>query len=193
MESMDHARHQHLSRRLLEELEQRLAEDDVRVLRGKRPETVRRTIAPLAPLDSRPENEVYEPRRRPPDSQARRETRPPARERKRRGTLLGHAGRLVAAIGVSAVIAQLFVIMMPAARQPDNTQVFAAAVQSFTTRSQQHRSGDAPRPALAAFQSLLASDDTAPTAGREQSAYQSDRVLRRFMQWRMANPGEAAR
>src|SRR6202035_5724892 len=100
--------------------------------------------------------------------------------------------RRVAAIAVSAIIAQLFVIMMPA-RQPDNTQVFAAAVQSFTARSQQHRSGDAPRPALAAFQSLLASDDAAPSADRDQRAYQSDRVLRRFMQWRKATPGEAAR
>jgi hypothetical protein len=192
MESTDQARHQYLSRRLLEELEQRLAEDDIRVRRGERPETVRRTAPPLAPLDPPPENAAYQSRRRRPDSHARSETRPLARERKRRGTLLGHAVRLVAAIGVSAVIAQLFVIMMPA-RQPDNTQVFAAAMQSFTARSQQHRSGDAPRPALAAFQSLLASDDTAPSAGREQPAYQSDRVLRRFMQWRKANPGEAAR
>jgi hypothetical protein len=192
MESMDQARHQHLSRRLLEELERLAAADDIPALRGKRPESVR-TAPPLAPLDSRPENAAYQSRRRPPESRATSETRPLARERKRRGTLLGHAVRLVAAIGVSAVIAQLFVIMMPAARQPDNTQVFAAAMQSFTARSQQHRSGDAPRPALAAFQSLLASDDTAPTAGREQSAYQSDRVLRRFMQWRKANPGEAAR
>jgi hypothetical protein len=195
MASMDHARHQDLWRRLLEELEQQLAAaDDIPALRGKRPEAVRRTIPPLAPHDSQLANAVHESRHRPLDSHATSQTRPLAREIKRRGRLLGHLGRLVAAIGVSAIIAQLFVMMMPAARQPDNTQVFAAAVQLFTARSQQHRSGDAPKPALAAFQSLLASDDTAPAAGREQPAYQSDRVLRRFLQWRQkANPGEAAR
>ena len=65
MESLDHARHQHLSRRLLEELERLAAADDIPALRGKRPETVRRTAPPLAPLDSGLEDEVYEPRRRP--------------------------------------------------------------------------------------------------------------------------------
>jgi len=52
MESIDHARHQDLSRRLLEELERLAAADDIPALRGKRPEAVRRTIPPLAPLDS---------------------------------------------------------------------------------------------------------------------------------------------
>jgi hypothetical protein len=197
MESLDRARHQHLSRRLLEELEQQLAAaDDIRALREKRPEAVGRSMMPpLALLDSRLENAVYQSLRRPLDSQATSETRPLAREMRQRGTLLGHAGRLVAAIGVSAIIAQLFVIMMPAARQPDNTQVFAADVQSFATAlSQQHRSEDPPRPALAAFQSLLTSDDTAQADEREQPEKQSDRVLRRFLQWRQkANPREAAR
>jgi hypothetical protein len=192
MESMEHARHQDLSRRLLEELERLAAADDIPALGRKRPESVRRKMAPQAPPDSRLENAVYEPRRRPLDSHATSETRVLARETRRRGTLLGHAGRLLAAIGVSAVIAQFLVIMMPAARQPDNTQVFAAAVQSITARSQQHRSADAPRPALAAFQPLLASDDSSQAAGREQR--QSDRVLQRLLQWRQkANPGDAAR
>jgi hypothetical protein len=35
---------------------------------------------------------------------------------RRRGTLFGVAGRLAAAVGVSATIAQFFVIMMPPAR-----------------------------------------------------------------------------
>jgi hypothetical protein len=198
MESMDHARHQDLSRRLLEELERLAAADDIPALGGKRPEAIgpamARTIPPLAPPGSQLENAVHEPRRRPRDSHAMSETRTPLRQIKRRGTLLGHAGRLVAAIGVSAIIAQFFVIMMPAARQPDNTQVFAAAVQSITARSQQHRSADVQRPALASFQSLLASDDTSQAAGRVQPEKRSDRVLQRFMQWsQKANPGEAAR
>jgi hypothetical protein len=193
MESLDRARHQHLSRRLLEELEQQLAAaDDIRALREKRPEAVGRSMMPpLALLDSRLENAVYQSLRRPLDSQATSETRPLAREMRRRGTLLGHAGRLVAAIGVSAIIAQLFVIMMPAARQPDNTQVFAAAMQSYTTAlSHRYRSEDAAKPALATFQSVLASDDTAQAGEREPS----DKVLQQFLRWRQkANPSEAAR
>jgi hypothetical protein len=98
---------------------------------------------------------------------------------------------VVAAIGVSAIIAQLFVIMMPAARQPDNTQVFAAAMRSYTTAlSQRHRSEDAAKPALATFQSVLASDDTAQAGEPEPS----DMVLQQFLRWRQkANPSEAAR
>jgi len=112
----------------------------------------------------------------------------------RRGTLFGVAGHLVVAIGVSAVIAHFFVIMMPPARQPDGTQPFAAAVRPFTTAlSQQHQSEDVPKPALAGFQSLLASGDAAHAAEREQSEKESDKVLQQFLQWRQeATPREAA-
>jgi hypothetical protein len=111
----------------------------------------------------------------------------------RRGTLFGAIGRQVAAIGVSGIIALFFLIMMPAVRQPDSTQSFVAAVQSFTTTlSQQHQSEDAPRPALAEFYSLLASGDTAQAAEREQPEQESDKVLQRLLQWRQkANPSEA--
>jgi hypothetical protein len=72
--------------------------------------------------------------------------------------------------------------------------LFAAAVQSFTTAlSQQHQSEDAPKPARAEFQSLLASGDTAQAAEREQPGKESDKVLQQFLQWRQkANPSEAA-
>ena len=150
-------------------------------------------IFPLAPIDSELENAVYESQslRWPLDSKAMSEIRALTRETKPRGTLFGLAGRVVAAIGVSAIIAQLFVIMMPAARQPDNTQVFAAAMRSYTTAlSQRHRSEDAAKPALATFQSVLASDDTAQAGEPEPS----DKVLQQFLRWRQkANPSEAAR
>jgi hypothetical protein len=100
----------------------------------------------------------------------------------RRGTLFGIAGRLEAAIGVSAFIARFFVIMMPAARQPDSTPFFAAAAPSFTTAlAQRHQSEDSPTPALAAFWPLPASGDTARAAEREPPKKQSDKVLRQFM------------
>ena len=86
-----------------------------------------------------------------------------------------------------SIIALFFVIMLPAALQPDSTQFFAAAVQSFTTAlSQQYQSEDAPKPALAEFHSLLASGDTAQAAEREQPEKESDKVLQK------KNPSEAA-
>jgi hypothetical protein len=182
-------------RRLREEPEQRsAAADDIRALRENRPETVGRTISPLAPLDSQLENAVYEALRRPLDSHAMGETRALAGEIGRRGALFGVTGRRVASIGASGIIALFFLIMMPAARQPDSTQLFAAAVQSLTTAlSQQPQGEDAPTPALAEFYSLLASGDTAQAAEREQPEKESDKVLERFLQWRQkANPSEAA-
>jgi hypothetical protein len=122
----------------------------------------------------------------------------PVREMRRRGRLFGVAGRLVAAIGLAAIIPQFFVIMMPPARRPDSTQSFVAAVQSFTTAlSQQYQSEDTPKPALepalAGFASLLASGDTGQAAEREQSETESDKVLQHFLRWRQkANPSEAA-
>jgi hypothetical protein len=179
-------------RRLRERPERRSAADDIRALRENRPESVRRTRSQLSTLDSQLENAVYESLRRPLDSHAMGESR--AREMERRGTLFGVTGRQVASIGVSGIIALFFLIMMPAARQPDNTQLFAAAVQSLTTAlSQQHQSEDAPTPALAEFYSLLASSDAAQAAEREQPEQESDKVLQRLLQWRQkANPSEAA-
>jgi hypothetical protein len=177
-------------RRLLEELERRLAADDIQALRGRRPETVGRTKSPRATLDAQPDDAVYDAPRQPLDSQAMSDPHALARELRRRGTLFGVAGRVVAAIAVSAVIAQLFVIMMPAARQPDNTQMFAAAVRSL---SQQHQDEYAPKSALAGFQSLLASGDATPAAEPAQPEKQSDEVLQRFLRWRRrANPNDAA-
>jgi hypothetical protein len=177
-------------RRLLEELERRLAAEDMRALRGKRPETVGRTISPAVPLDAQPDDAVYDSPLQPLDSDAMGDPRILARELGRRRTLFGVVGRLVAAIGVSAVIAQLFVIMMPAARQPDSAQMFAAAVRSLPQR---HQGEYAAKPALAGFQALLASGDTPPAAERAQPEKQSDDVLQRFLRWRhKANPNEAA-
>ena len=177
---------------LREKPEQRsAAADDIRALRENRPPSVRRSISHRATLDSQLENAVYESLRRPLDSHAMGETR--AREMQRRGTLFVVSGRRVASIGLSGIMALFFLIMMPAARQPDNTQLFAAAVQSLTTAlSQQHQSETPPTPALAAFYSLLASGDAAQAAEREQPEQESDKLLQQFLQWRQnACPSQA--
>jgi len=134
---------------------------------------------------------VYETLRRPIDPKLLGETRALARELERRNSLFGLTGRLVAAIGVSAIIALFFIVMMPA-RQRDTAASFQTAVQSFTTalsqqqqppQPQQQPNDDTKKPALAEFQTLLTSD-TAQAAEREQSERQSDKLLQQFLQWR---------
>jgi Sec-independent protein translocase protein TatA len=174
--------------------EPRLPVEDARALREKRLDAViGRAIAPPAPLDPQLENAVYESLRRPLDPRLLGETRALARELERRNSLFGLTGRLVAAIGISAIIALFFVVMMPA-RHRDTAASFQATVQSFTTalsrqqqppqQSPQQQSNDeTKKPALAEFQTLLTSD-TAQAAEREQSDRQSDKLLQQFLQWR---------
>jgi hypothetical protein len=183
-------------RRLRAEPKQRLAAaDDIRALHENRPETVRHAISRLAAFDSQLENAAYESLRRPLDSHAMRATRALGPEMARRGTLFRVAGRLATVIGVSAITWQFFLIMMPPVQQSDSTQLFAAAVQAFTTaHAQQHQSEGALQPTLAEFRSLLTSGDTTQIVEREQTENGTDEVLQRFLQWRQkANPSEAAR
>jgi len=180
-------------RRLRDKPEPRLTPlEDARALRERRLDAViGRSISPPAPLDPQLENAVYETLRRPIDPKLLGETRALARELERRNSLFGLTGRLVAAIGVSAIIALFFIVMMPA-RQRDTAASFQTAVQSFTTalsqqqqppQPQQQPNDESKKPALAEFQTLLTSD-TAQAAEREQSERQSDKLLQQFLQWR---------
>jgi hypothetical protein len=176
-------------RRLRDKPEPRMSSaDDARAEREKRLEAViGRSISPPAPLDPSLENAVYESLRRPIDPKLLGETRALTREFERRGTMFGVAGRIAAAVVVSAIIALFFVVMMPA--RQDNAASFTATVQSFTTALSQQPSQPLPveeakKPALAEFQSLLAASDTAQAAEREQADKQSDKLLQQFMQWR---------
>jgi len=189
-------------RRLRAKPETRLTPlEDARALRERRLDAViGRSISPPAPLDPQLENAVYETLRRPIDPKLLGETRALARELERRNSLFGLTGRLVAAIGVSAIIALFFIVMMPA-RQRDTAASFQTAVQSFTTalsqqqqppQPQQQPNDDTKKPALAEFQTLLTSD-TAQAAEREQSERQSDKLLQQFLQWRQKSaPADTA-
>ena len=189
-------------RRLRAKPETRLTPlEDARALRERRLDAViGRSISPPAPLDPQLENAVYETLRRPIDPKLLGETRALARELERRNSLFGLTGRLVAAIGVSAIIALFFIVMMPA-RQRDTAASFQTAVQSFTTalsqqqqppQPQQQPNDETKKPALAEFQTLLTSD-TAQAAEREQSERQSDKLLQQFLQWRQKSaPADTA-
>jgi hypothetical protein len=181
-------------RRLRDQPEQQLlvTAEPIRTTREKRPEPPGRAISPPAPLDSQLENAVYESLRRPLDPQVLSETRALAREFERRSTLFGISGRVAAAVGISAIIALFFVIMLPAARQPDAPQSFSAAVQSFSTALSQQHPGDDAKPALAEFQSLLTPGNTAQAAEQQPSDQQADKTLQQFLQWRKTTPTDAA-
>ena len=103
-----------------------------------------------------------------------------ARELDRRKALFSVAGRFAAAVGVSAVVALFFVIMIPAARQPDGGTL-AGMVQSVKAMLVQPRArDDGPKPATAEFQTILASTQNSQPVTREQS----ERLLQQFVQWR---------
>ena len=109
------------------------------------------------------------------------------RELDRRIALINVARRLAAAVGVAALVALFFVIMVPTsrgyARQPGGgASSFSGLLQSMKTAFYQPpRREDDLKPALSEFQSLLASTKTSqPVITPEQS----ETLLRQFVQWR---------
>ena len=124
--------------------------------------------------------------RRLPGAQAVDELSALTRELDRSNAPFGITGRMAATMGFLALVALLFVIMMPSFRQSDTASSFSADVQQFKAAlsrkpQQQPSREDAARPAIAEFQSLLGpSSEPAAQSGRDQS----DELLRQFMQWR---------
>jgi hypothetical protein len=110
-----------------------------------------------------------------------------AHEGDRRKALISVAGRFALAVGVSAIVALFFVIMIPVSRdhavQPDGSgssitglmQSVAAAV------SQPPQKDDGSKPALSEFQTILASTRTSQPAITHE---QSETLLQQFLQWR---------
>jgi hypothetical protein len=125
-----------------------------------------------------------------------------AREFTLPNVLSGIGIRTAAAVGFSAIVALLFVVLMPEFRRSDTASSFSADVRQFTAalppgpqdrppqdRSPQDRpprdqqsSEDATKAVIAQFQRLLApSGAPAVQADRDPS----DQMLQRFMQWRL--------
>jgi hypothetical protein len=128
----------------------------------------------------------------------------------RRIALVSVAGRFAAAVGVSALVALFFVIVVPAWRQSDGGGSFSAAFQSLRTASKQQQSAqptlnvkedesrsvsaaaaavptpDDSRSALAEFQTILApAPAPAPSQANQpvMTQEQSDSLLQQFVQW----------
>jgi hypothetical protein len=150
-------------------------------------ETGRAPASPPASLDTQLENAVSGALWHPLDPEVIHEPAELARELDRRAAVMSVATRFAAAIGVSAVVALFFVIMVPASRQSDavgstsgvNTQ--SASVPSAKTAAPQSgQREDGSNSALADFQTLLASAQASQPATTHE---QSEQLLQQFLKW----------
>jgi hypothetical protein len=149
-------------------------------------------------FDAQLENAVSEALRHPLDPEIIREPPGLARELDRRVAYVGVAGRFAAAIGISAIVALFFVIMAPAAWQPEGVgSSLSGMIQAMRAAlpPQPSQTDAAPRSALADFQGLLAAPKTDEPVAPEPSAVapaeaspatreQSQQLLQEFVQWR---------
>jgi hypothetical protein len=157
-----------------------------------RAEPIRSVVSPPVSLDSQLEKAVSGALWHPLNPEVIHEPAELARELDRRAAVMTMAARFAAAIGIAAVVALFFVIMMPGSR-PDAGSTFganlqSASVQPASTPPVSVQTKDAPafgqredgaKSALAEFQTLLSSAQASLPAAHEQS----DQLLQQFMKW----------
>jgi len=166
----------------------------------KRSQSVARPNTLPHSFDALLEEAVAESLRHPLDPEVMHEPPGFVRELDRRMAILSVAGRFAAAIGVSAIVALFFVIMVPASRdyakQPDgDASSVTGILQSVRTAlSQPRQRDDELKPALSEFQAILAppSPQAAPApqpVAREES---ESSLLQSFVQWQQKPPSPSA-
>jgi len=164
-----------------------------RVEREAKPEATARTPARNNSLDRQLENAVYESLRRSLDPEVMPEP-PAASTETGRKAMFGLAGRLAVAVGVSAVVALFFVVMVPATRQSDAGSSLASTIETFTAAvARTAPIEDSSKPAIAEFKALMAS--SGENGGQLTSQQQADKekLLQQFLVWReKANTNEAS-
>lgn len=107
-----------------------------------------------------------------------------AEELDRGSALITVAGRFAAAVGVSAIVALFFVIMVPASRLPDSGGSSGIMRSIKSALLQPGQRDDAAKSAIAEFQPILASAQNGQPASQPASREQSDQLLQQFLQWR---------
>jgi hypothetical protein len=138
-----------------------------------------------AAMDTQLEKAVSEALRHPLDPEVIQEPEELTREL-RRMAVLGVAGRFAAAVGVSALVALFFVVMIPASRSPDGFSLSTAGIiESIKASLPQSVAKDEtpqPTPSAAAseLQTLLASS---PPSSEPVTREQSEQLLQQFVQW----------
>jgi hypothetical protein len=166
----------------------------------KKSQSLGRPNTPPHTFDALLEEAVAESLRHPLDPEVMHEPPGFVRELDRRMAILSVAGRFAAAIGVSAIVALFFVIMVPASRdyakQPDgDASSVTGILQSVRTAlSQPRQRDDELKPALSEFQAILASPSpqAAPApqpVAREES---ESSLLQSFVQWQQKPPSPSA-
>ena len=150
--------------------------------RETRSEPVRGPVSAPAPVDIELENAISDALWHPLDPEVIHEPPGLVRELDRRAALMSVAGRFAAAVGVSAIVALFFVIMVPASRQPDSgSSISSGILRSLKTALfQPGQRDDGSKSAIAEFQPILASAPTSQPATHEQS----EQLLQQFLQWR---------
>ena len=149
----------------------------------------RRPVSSIA-FDGLPEEAVPEALRRPLDPEVIPEPPEFAHELDRRTALINVAVRFAAAVGVSALVALFFAIMVPVsrdfARQPaGGASSFSGILQSITAFYQPPQKHDASKPAASELQTVL----TSPLTNQAVITHeQSEALLQQFLQWRQ-KPG----
>ena len=137
---------------------------------------------PAASLDTQLENAVSSALWHPLAPEVIQEPPGLAEEMDRGTALITVAGRFAAAVGVSAIVALFFVIMVPASRLPDSSGSASSGIMRSIKSAlfQPSARDEVSKPAIAEFQPILASAQSNQPAAREQSG----QLLQQFMQWR---------
>ena len=139
-----------------------------------------------ASFDAQLEGAVSNALRHPLDPEVMRE--PYADGIEPRRALWSVTARFAAAIGVSALVALFFVVIVPVSRQGDSAaSALYGMAHSIKTALFQSGQKDASKPAIDEFQALLASTQ----ANNPPPPGQSGELLKQFMQWRQ-KPDSAA-
>jgi hypothetical protein len=136
---------------------------------------------PASALDSQLENAVSSALWHPLDPEVIQEPPGLAEEMDRGSALITVAGRFAAAVGVSAIVALFFVIMVPASRLPDSGGSSGIVKSIKSALFQPGQREDGSKPAIAEFQPILAS---AAQGNQPATREQSGQLLQQFMQWR---------
>lgn len=147
-----------------------------------------RNLPSPASLDTQLEKAVSNALWHPLDPEVIREPPGLAEELDRGSALITVAGRFAAAVGVSAIVALFFVIMVPASRLPDSGGSSGIMRSIKSALLQPGQRDETAKSAIAEFQPILAtaqnnqpsSQPASPPATREPS----DQLLQQFMQWR---------
>lgn len=137
-----------------------------------------------ASLDTQLEKAVSNALWHPLDPEVIREPPGLAEELDRGSALITVAGRFAAAVGVSAIVALFFVIMVPASRLPDNGGSSGIMRSLKSALLQPGQRDDASKSAISEFQPILASAQNGQPASPPAAREPSDQLLQQFLQWR---------